>query len=61
MEFASLRKSLLAAAHRYPKHDFAAGEFLSREGGQLLQYSYRVEVRRSKTGTILTLDYWVPL
>ena len=61
VEFASLRRSLLAAAHRHPKHDFSAGEFLSREGGQLLQYSYRVQVRRSKTGTILTLDYWVPL
>ncbi|HEX5776129.1 MAG TPA: hypothetical protein VFX95_05555, partial [Caulobacteraceae bacterium] len=61
VEFAALRKSLLAAAHRHPKHDFSAGEFLSREGGQLLQYSYRVQVERSKTGTILTLDYWVPL
>ena len=61
VEFASLRKSLLAAAHRHPRHDFSAGEFLSREGGQLLQYSYRVQVERTKTGTILTLDYWVPL
>ena len=61
VEFASLRKSLLAAAHRHPKHDFSAGEFLSGEGRQLLQYSYRIQVERTKTGTILTLDYWVPL
>lgn len=61
VEFASLRKSLLAAAHRHPRHDFSAEAFVSREGGQLLQYSYRLEVERTKTGTILTLDYWVPL
>lgn len=60
VDFPAVRRDLYALADRAPQHDFKTGPLRVREGG-LLEPNYEIGLEPSADGTVVTVDYWVPL